>query len=903
MAAQKAVSPGRVLWSGLIVVTIGLGLWGHIIVRREIPLTPMEVLYHTARLFTLNLDVDSSIRPPWQLWVAAVLAPVLLVRGLAELFRDRLHGITVRFVVFPHIVIVGADHRAAALARSEKVAWWRRWFRAVVVADPDPRRLATVREFGVWTVTADGLSAVSLRRAAVHRARNVVVVTGQDRRNAAIATEAQRVAARPAGRELYVEVDDPVLAQTLERSVTEDGTTTLFSGLALAGADVLDELDRRDGPLLDAGDEPPSMVLFGQGSLVDAMVLELGRRRRVQLLAAAPPVPPRPRVLIIGPDAERRRESVRALLGDEATLLDVDAVEDSLTQAVELRASTARALLGHRMRRVVVVADDDLSGNAMTLMLARHLGRQHTLTLVTAGPASTFGEQLQNQTTADTTLAPVRVFRVPDLAYSLPRLQEHRSVERLARALHESRPGQGRWATLAAPARRELREQAGELLDRIDVRLRGHAFMAFDPPQVRVLSGLGISDFTALARAGMSPDLRDPGVLVNIGKILLDKNQDSAFLAWCEAARLATTAAQLTGTDIGRGEDADDVRRLLLLRRAQLNDPNARTELAAVPVDPAPVGDLVVVVGGSVAGSAETLREVLGWALGAAPGFTGAVVEPAGTTEAGRVLGELAAAGGGEFVVHSPGADAAAARRHALALWTRLACGAPGTVRVLAVPGDATLWPQLQLLRTLGARIGWLPLASVGVPVPDPERQLLGGAAGVVELPVDRATVRAFLRPSRWPGTDADRDAVAAALHHAYVRRHGAHKPPGDPALRPFAQLSPALQDSNRSVVDDIPAKLAAAGLRLCALADASWPANWPDQATLDLLAEMEHGRWNAERLLAGWEAGVRDTARFVSPHLKPWDDLDEQTRGWDRDIVCDLPAVLEQAGLGACRR
>ncbi|HEX2299596.1 MAG TPA: RyR domain-containing protein, partial [Pseudonocardiaceae bacterium] len=379
-------------------------------------------------------------------------------------------------------------------------------------------------------------------------------------------------------------------------------------------------------------------------------------------------------------------------------------------------------------------------------------------------------------------------------------------------------------------------------------------------------------------------------------------SRHSAFLAWCEAARLATTATQLTRTDVGRGEDAHDIRRLLLLRRAQLDDPNVRRELAAECGDPAPVGDLIFVVGGSAADPPEPLRDLLGWTLGGSPGFTGEVVEPVGGTGVGRVLRELAAAEGGSFAVHTPGADTTAARRHALALWTRLACGAPGTVRVLAVPGDPSLWPQVQLLRTLGARIGWLPLAPAGAPIPDPERQLLGGTAGVVELPVDRATVRAFLRPSRWTGGAADRDAVAAALHQAYLRRHGAHKQPGDPALRPFAQLPPALQDSNRAVVDDIPAKLAAAGLRLCALAAATWPATWPDEDTLNLLAELEHGRWNAERLLAGWEAGVRDTGRFLSPHLKPWTDLDEQAKDWDRDIVRDLPVALEQAGLGACR-
>jgi hypothetical protein len=216
---------------------------------------------------------------------------------------------------------------------------------------------------------------------------------------------------------------------------------------------------------------------------------------------------------------------------------------------------------------------------------------------------------------------------------------------------------------------------------------------------------------------------------------------------------------------------------------------------------------------------------------------------------------------------------------------------------VLALPGDPTIWPLVHLFRALGAPVAWLPLEHDPSP---PERMLLGGAAGIAELPRDRATVRAFLLPSLWPFADVTKDVVAAALHGRYVERQGEHKAATDPALRPFDQLTPALQDSNRDIVDDIPTKLAVAGLRLCSAADAAWPTPWPADPTRELLAEMEHGRYNAERLLRGWRSGSRDTGRFVSPHLVPWADLDEKYREWDRAIIDDLPAALKVAGYGA---
>jgi hypothetical protein len=66
----------------------------------------------------------------------------------------------------------------------------------------------------------------------------------------------------------------------------------------------------------------------------------------------------------------------------------------------------------------------------------------------------------------------------------------------------------------------------------------------------------------------------------------------------------------------------------------------------------------------------------------------------------------------------------------------------------------------------------------------------------------------------------------------------------------------------------------------------------------MPVLAELEHGRFTAERLLSGWTGGIRDPARFMSPYLLPWPEVDEQAREWDRDVVADLPDVLTGQGV-----
>lgn len=991
------ITLGASLWVGAGLTAIVLGAWGQLAARQQSDISVPEALYRTARLFTLNLDLAMApgYNPPLQLWIAAVLAPLVLARGVVALFGERLRGATVRFLLSPKLVVFGTGHRAEQLVRAEQPGRRSRYRAPVVVADLDRSTIAQMRERGAWAVRSDGLSDAALRRAAVGRAQAVVVVTGDDRRNAAIARRIQGFGQRR-GRQVFVEISDPGLARTLERSDLA-GTETVvpFTSLALAAADVMDRMDAVAGPVLDDRPDPPTLALFGQGPLVDALVLDLRRRRRVWLLArqagsATParesgPPHPRPRVLVVGPDAEARHAALRSRLGAELELIEVSTVEDSLDQSVELRPETARRLLDHRLARVVVAVPDDLAGGAIALTLAGHLGPGRRIGLVTVGPASTFGEIIAEQSGGTSTERPpgahgavtdpagamIDVFRVPTLAYSLGRLRAHRSLDRLARALYG--PADPRtWAELPEAERQRLRGRAErEHLRAGDgsrdvVRWRSNAFMAFEPPEIRVMADLGVANLAAFAEAGLSAELRDPRQLVAIGRRLLATGaQRSAVDVWCEVARLAAEPElRLLAEPQESDETAELVRRILRLRRAQLGgqavgsragplagDGQGADSPVAAADRPRPSSgatgafaaggaerdrrspgtDMILVLAGPGTPPTE-LAALLTRTLGGRVPFDGSVVvgaEAAGIADTLEQIArsapepaECATAPPAEPVPAAGRADPAvqpAARpsfevrrvpdviRFALELWAGPARGElPGRApRVLALPGRPTPWQQVQVLRTLGAQIGWLPVSAPGEAVPGPRRELLGGAAGVVDLPVDWATVRAFLRPpDRWSRPEPSRERLAEAVHARYVDSQRSVKDADDPAMQPFARLSPALRQSNLAVVDDIEGKLACIGLEVCAAGEAEWP-EWPDTAAgrlpdrLELLAELEHGRWSAERLLAGWAAGARDTTRFVSPHLQPWAELPEEYRRYDRDQVCGLRPLLTGVGLG----
>jgi hypothetical protein len=69
-------------------------------------------------------------------------------------------------------------------------------------------------------------------------------------------------------------------------------------------------------------------------------------------------------------------------------------------------------------------------------------------------------------------------------------------------------------------------------------------------------------------------------------------------------------------------------------------------------------------------------------------------------------------------------------------------------------------------------------------------------------------------------------------------------------------------------------------------------------------MSRMEHGRWNMERIRSGWHYDKqRNPAKKLSPYLVAWEQLPEDARQWDQDVVQDFPRLLAEAGLQVVRR
>jgi hypothetical protein len=154
-------------------------------------------------------------------------------------------------------------------------------------------------------------------------------------------------------------------------------------------------------------------------------------------------------------------------------------------------------------------------------------------------------------------------------------------------------------------------------------------------------------------------------------------------------------------------------------------------------------------------------------------------------------------------------------------------------------------------------------------------------------------------------------EVIARAFHDLYVAERGGAWSYGpelddalhtDPALAPWEELPESLRQSNRDQAAHIPVKLATIGCELGELT--AWhdePFVFTDRE-VEVLAELEHERWVADRVRNGWKPGRRDVAQKRTPYLVPWSELSEDVREYDRLFVRNLPRILGKLGYGIVR-
>jgi hypothetical protein len=121
-----------------------------------------------------------------------------------------------------------------------------------------------------------------------------------------------------------------------------------------------------------------------------------------------------------------------------------------------------------------------------------------------------------------------------------------------------------------------------------------------------------------------------------------------------------------------------------------------------------------------------------------------------------------------------------------------------------------------------------------------------------------------------------------------------------DPAMWYWDDMHEQDKESTRSQADDIPHKLRMVNCYMAKEARGireSVKAFTADE--LDLLAEREHERWNAERLQKVWRQGSQETGFKKQSFLKPWRDCDQKWKDVNRAMVECIPDILTLPSVG----
>ena len=239
-----------------------------------------------------------------------------------------------------------------------------------------------------------------------------------------------------------------------------------------------------------------------------------------------------------------------------------------------------------------------------------------------------------------------------------------------------------------------------------------------------------------------------------------------------------------------------------------------------------------------------------------------------------------------------------------------LKCGVQAEdVRVLGIGGGTIAKFEYMLAAALGASVGLIEGSGRAAEELIQDKSWSQDAQlkrRMIPLPDDAESIRAFVQPPdsvpfHIEGLDSTGtlEILAKKIHEAHREELLNQGKRTEPSLKKWEFLREDYKESNFDQARSYAQKLKRVGLEIV-------PINHHDESTaseieanLEMLAQMEHGRWNVERLRQGWRRGKRDDANLIHDNIIGWTGLENDIQQYDRDAINKIVNHLNACGLG----
>lgn len=288
---------GWILLGAAMCVVVVFGAWGfygHLATREPRP-TVSEVLYLSLQLFSLGSGATIPGAVAWRLEVARFLGAFVMVaaaaRALVMFFYDRFQLFVLSLFGHDHVVVCGLGRVGSRLV--DELRKRGEWI-VIVESDSANEGLKRAREQGTTIVLGDSTDEFTLRKVAIHRAKALIAVIGEDGANVETAILARRLnVSRRAGRlRCIIHVADRKLRSMLANSrltvdPDDDFELQYFDVFEICARVMLRESQFLPA-VMPSTNRNRHLLVIGFGRLGEALVLRAVRDARIDRPGISP---------------------------------------------------------------------------------------------------------------------------------------------------------------------------------------------------------------------------------------------------------------------------------------------------------------------------------------------------------------------------------------------------------------------------------------------------------------------------------------------------------------------------------------------------------------------------------------------------------------------------------------